>query len=375
MSIEDFLKKYHSIKSSIFNDGVDVIDLEMINPDLPPPPQCVDALARYTFRRELHKYSVAKGLKKLRKAFSNRYSKIFSVDFDFESEICVTAGCKDGVVQALKVLQEKLGSNSTVILPKPTYPAHISAAKFLGMNIDFFDVHKPLESFTQTHQKIVGPCIALLNFPHNPTGINISQVEFEKFVIYASQNNIGLINDFAYGEMVYSGAGVASSVLGFMHRKNILEVATLSKSHSVPGWRIGAVIGDSDLIARISEIKSITDYGIFLPVQLAAADALLSTERMSDDITNAYSRRANTLVRKLQALGWEVNMPDSGAAVWAKLPVSDVEEFLLTTLEKSGVAISYGALYGQEYKNFVRFALVAGEARLAEAVERISRHV
>lgn len=369
--------------------GGEPLDCGMINPDLPPPRFLLDKLAEACIKPANHRYAVSRGVRKLREGFAEKYRSTFGVVLDPDAEICVTMGTKDALQH---IFTTTVPAGSKVLLPSPAYPSHVALAKVSGHEVCYFKLAQGEgETLRNLGQSLEAesPDLILLNFPHNPTGIEVSPAFYDELAILlrASGKAPWVVNDFVYGELSYSKRGATSALGCSALRPKVLETMSLSKSFSVPGWRVGAVVGERSAVAAIARRKSVTDYGIFLPIQLASAAALTSTADLAATQRMVYARRARILTDGLSLLGWRVANPTAGAAVWAEIP-SEVQDALMEAspdlvegrstriaielLRRSGILAMPGILFGAGWEGFMRFALVLPEEQIRTLLERLN---
>lgn len=374
------LNSFNQKKRAVIADGMELLDLSMINPDLSPPRMLVDKLVEASVRPALHRYAVARGIGRLRAAFQEKYRESFGVVLDPETEICVTFGSKDAILHALMCFDRER-RNRGVLLGLPLYPAHAAALQLLGYNTTYFEISnnesQMLEGIEAACNSNDIGCI-LLNFPHNPTGISVTKEFWSHLVALAKKNDIFLLNDFVYGELVFDQTA-APSLLGVdTDFSNSAEVYSLSKAYSIPGWRVGALLGNPHLTTALSALKSQVDYGLFLPLQHAAAEALLSTDGLARKACERYLQRARVLTDGLRSSGWQVRMPAAGCCVWGTMPDDypvSAEEFALLLLDREGIAVLPGNAFGGDFTREIRFALVQDEERMRLVVNAIRRVV
>jgi alanine-synthesizing transaminase len=377
--------------------GRSVIDLSMVNPDLAPPRSILDRLLESVNKPGAHRYSVSRGVRKLREAFVEKYSSTFHVQLDPEEQVCVCLGSKDATYHALRAL---VGPGDRVIVTAPAYPAHLSALHLVGAHPVLWEPDfRPEVAGAMLRQLIdsSGACLVLCNFPCNPTGAVVSREWWRALIEGAHSRRVYVLNDFVYGEMVFGAAAAAPSALEVAPAgmDRVLEVYSLSKAYSVPGWRVGALVGDAGVVREVGRQKAIADYGVFLPIQFAAEHALTATEDIVRPTVRAYERRIRLIVQGLARAGWEVTEPKAGASVWAKIPselytlaadsglsgVSNggsvkgsvkqslkVAEFLL---ERAGVLCCPGMVFGDDYDCFLRFAAVAPEEQMRDVISAL----
>jgi alanine-synthesizing transaminase len=369
------LSKLKAIREKFSQEGRRLVDLSMINPDIPPPRILLDKLVEATLQPKNHRYSVSRGTKKLRDAFCDKYLNKFNIRCNAEAEICVSFGTKEAITELFKVATEQ---NDTILVGSPVYPAYRNAALRAGLNLKTFScVSSEAEMLKDIAAQIKehSPKIILLNFPNNPTGITVSAGFFKELQAITKQSGAIIVNDFVYGEMLYSEKAAPSLLCADPSFKNLIETYSLSKAYSIPGWRVGALLGDREIIKKISLLKSDLDYGLFIPLQTAASVALKNEQNFVRPIVEQYKTRVELLVKSLSALGWGIQAPEAGACVWAKLPEAytegDATFFAEALLTKYGIALSPGTIFGDAYNRYVRFAAVAPEETLFSVLQAI----
>lgn len=357
---------------ALIEAGETVIDLSMINPDLAPPRFALDRLIEASMKTSNHRYPVSRGIRKLREAFALKYQREFSVKVDPAQNVCVTMGSKDAVLQSLRVL---IRPGDRVLVPSPTYPSYLGFLSLLGASPIFYDVVADQQQMLAAIIKLLkeeSPRGVILNFPHNPTGVYVDQDFYNELVSAANDSDVFLLNDFVYGELCFDRNSKPASLLSTETKSDrLVEVYSLSKAYSVPGWRVGAVLGSDKIVSAVARLKSVIDYGVFLPVQHAAAAALSSTEALAAEVAAQYNERSNFLCAALKKAGWEVFVPAAGASVWARLPASlgSGLEYCKNLLKEKHVLALPGEVFGGKYSDFVRFALVAPKEKLSEAIK------
>lgn len=372
---DDPLRDLNALKLERLARGSPLVDLSMINPDLAPPRFLLDKLLEATVKAQNHRYAVSRGIRKLREAFVTKYGRRFGVELDPEREVCVTLGTKDALVSVLRCLGS---AGDSVAVAEPTYPAHISAIELAGLEPRLFELGSDDGETARDLARVLrqsGARVVLLNLPNNPTGKFLSPLALESVCRCARDFGAIVVNDFVYGEMVYGGAR-APSVLSVPSGKgSTVEVYSLSKAYSVPGWRVGALVGPAEIVHQVSRLKSHSDYGVFLPLQIAAAAGLAVSDDLVSPLTRQYEYRARVLGEGLKRLGWSVESPQAGASVWAEIPERGrsvgSSVYVRHLIEEAGVFAVPGLVFGQRWDRFVRFALVHGEERLREALQRM----
>lgn len=356
--------------------GEDIIDLSMGNPDGPTPPHIVEKLVEAARRPANHGYSVSKGIPRLRKAITNWYSDRYGVILDPESEAIVTIGSKEGIAHlALATLDR----GDVVLVPNPSYPIHIYGPVIAGADIrhvrntpevDFFE-----ELERAVKESFPKPKMIIVNFPSNPTAQCVDLSFFEKLLGIAREHGIYVVHDLAYADIVFDGYK-APSILQVPGAKEIaVEFFTMSKSYNMAGWRIGYMVGNPDLVAALSRIKSYHDYGTFTPLQIASIVALEGQQDCVEEIRKTYESRRNVMVKGLHEIGWNVDMPKAAMYIWAKIPEPYLHlgslEFSKRLLTDAKLAAAPGIGFGEYGDDHVRLALIENEARIRQAIRGI----
>ncbi len=366
----------NKIKMDARHAGEDIIDLGMGNPDLGTPQHIVDKLVESANKPHNHRYSASMGITKLRVAIANWYKRRFDVDIDPDSEAIVTIGVKEGMSHLILVT---IRPGDVVFTPNPTYPIHpystiISGGDVRGIPVgpdqDFFE-----NLINATRQTWPRPKILILSYPHNPTTEVVDLEFFEKLVDYAKENNIMVIHDFAYADLVFDGYKAPS----FLQAKGAKEVGveffSMSKSYSMPGWRVGFCVGNKETIAALRRIKSYLDYGIFQPIQIASIIALNGPQDCVKEICEAYKERRDALISGLDRIGWNIKSPKGTMFVWGKIPDKHVKmgsvEFSKFLIKEAKVAVAPGLGFGEYGDEYVRFALIENKMRINQAVRGI----
>jgi alanine-synthesizing transaminase len=348
----------------------------MGNPDQPTPQHIVDKLVEVAQRGETHRYSVSKGIPRLRKAICGWYKRRFDVDLDYNTEAIVTIGSKEGLSH---LALATLGPGDVVLVPNPAYPIHPYGVVIAGADIR----HVPLTpgvDFFEELQKGIAECwpkpkMLILNFPGNPTCQCVELDFFEKVVAICKEHNIWVVHDIAYADIVFDGY-VAPSILQVEGAKDIaVEFFSLSKSYNMPGWRVGFMCGNSTLVSALTRIKSYMDYGTFTPIQVAAIAALEGPQECVQEICEMYHSRRDVLCDGLNAMGWHVEKPKATMFVWAKIPEAYREmgsiEFAKKLIIDAKVAVSPGIGFGQYGDDHIRFSLIENEHRTRQALRSI----
>jgi len=359
--------------------GEDIIDMGMGNPDLPTPKPIVEKLKEAADVAKNHRYSMSRGIPGLRKAICDWYQRKYEVDLDPETEAIVTIGAKEGIAHLVLATVE---SKETVLVPNPTYPIHtysvviaggdVRSIPFTGEESDFFEEMVKALKLTWPRPKML-----ILNFPHNPTTAVVDREFFKKIVDFAIDNKLYVIHDLAYGDLTFDGYR-APSFMEIPRAKEVgVEFYSMSKSFSMPGWRVGFCVGNKELVHALSRIKSYLDYGIFQPVQIASTIALNQCEDEIYKTAEAYKKRRDALVDGLGKAGWKIKKPKATMFVWAKIPETYASmgslEFSKFLLSVGKVAVSPGVGFGEFGEGYVRFALIENEHRIKQAVRGIKK--
>ena len=366
----------NALKSKARAAGEDIIDFGMGNPDQPPPQHVIDKLAETLADPRAHRYSTSRGIPGLRRALAAYYQRRFGVDLDPERETIVTLGSKEGLAN----LAQAITSPGDIILaPNPSYPIHAFGFIIAGAAIRSIPVAPGFDFMEQLERamrhSVPKPSALVLNYPANPTA-EVVDLEFYSTVVdFCREHGIWIISDLAYAE-VYFGDKPPPSILQVPGAKEIaVEFTSLSKTYSMPGWRIGFCAGNPDLIAALARVKSYLDYGAFTPIQVAATAALNGPQDCIDEMRQRYRSRRDVLVSGLAAAGWPIPSPPATMFCWAPLPTALREmgslEFSKLLLEEAQVAVAPGIGFGEYGEGFVRLGLVENEHRTRQAVRNI----
>ncbi|VAX02722.1 Glutamate-pyruvate aminotransferase AlaC, partial [hydrothermal vent metagenome] len=327
--------------------GEDIVDFGMGNPDQPTPQHIVDKLVEVSQRGNTHRYSVSRGIPRLRRAICNWYGDRYDVDLDPESEAIVTIGSKEGLAH---LAMATVGPGDAVLVPNPSYPIHPYGFVIAGADIRHVPLVPDGDFFSELEKAIKDtwpkPKMLVLNFPGNPTTQCVELEFFEKVVAIAKEHEIWVVHDIAYADIVFDGYK-PPSILQVPGAKEVaVEFYTLSKSYNMPGWRVGFMVGNQTLVAALARIKSYLDYGMFTPIQVAAITALEGPQACVTEIANMYCSRRDVLCDGLNAIGWKVEKPKATMFVWAPIPEQYKHlgslEFSKKLLQEARVAVSPG---------------------------------
>jgi alanine-synthesizing transaminase len=361
------------LKMAARRRGEDIIDFGMGNPDQPTPKHIVDKLIETVRRGDTHRYSMSKGIPRLRKAICNWYKRRYDVDLDPEKEAIVTIGSKEGIAH---LSLATLDRGDIVLVPNPSYPIHIYGPVIAGSDIRHLPMTPGVDFFEELDKAIRNhwprPKMLILNFPSNPTTQCVDLEFFKKVVAIAKEYGVFVVHDLAYADIVFDGYQ-APSILQVKGAKDVaVEFFTLSKSYNMPGWRVGFMVGSPKLCAALARIKSYHDYGTFTPIQVAAIAALEGPQECVRDICNMYRKRRDALAKGLNEVGWKVQPPKATMFIWAPIPEPYAHlkslEFSKKLLEDARVAVSPGVGFGEYGDDHVRFSLIENEHRTRQAI-------
>jgi LL-diaminopimelate aminotransferase len=356
--------------------GVDLIDLGMGNPDIPPPPNVINSLIESLKNPENHRYPSFEGSPEFKEAVANWCKRQYGINIDPQHEVVTLIGSKEGLVHFAFAF---IDPGDLTLVPMPAYPAHFKGTLLAG--------GEPVILPTTEHKgyipdlKIIDPVIAdkakmmILSYPSNPTGAVANRAFFEEAVAFCKKHQLILVHDFAYAEIYFDGQKPLS-MLSIPGAKDIcIEFHTTSKTFGMPGWRCGFAVGNRSLIESLRKIKTNLDYGLFTAVQRAAITALTMDEKYYiEQVRATYQRRRDLLVEGLNSLGWNLKKPKGSLYVWFPVPNGfDSTEFCTRVLDKTGVVVSAGIGFGELGEGYARIALVVSETRIAEALERMGK--
>ncbi|HHJ12871.1 MAG TPA: alanine transaminase [Gammaproteobacteria bacterium] len=367
----------NELKAAARARGEDIIDFGMGNPDRPTPSHIVAKLCEAAQRNDTHRYSVSRGIPRLRKAICDWYRRKFEVELDPETQAIVTIGSKEGLAH---LALATVGPGDAVLVPNPAYPIHPYGFVIAGADIRHVPLTGGEEAFFDELEKAIKdswprPKMLVLNFPGNPTTQCVELDFFERVVEIAREHGIWVVHDLAYADLVFDGYR-APSILQVPGAVDIaVEFYSLSKSYNMPGWRVGFMCGNQTLVAALTRMKSYLDYGMFTPIQVAAIAALEGPQDVVDEIVATYRSRRDVLCDGLNSVGWKVEKPRATMFVWAPIPEPYRDlgslEFTKKLLKEAKVAVSPGIGFGEYGDGFVRFGLIENEHRTRQAVRGI----
>ena len=376
----------NGLKADARAHGRDVIDFGFGNPDLPSPDVAVAKLAEAAHNPKNHRYSASRGIPNLRLAIANRYKMLFDVDLDPDTEVVTTIGAKEGLTHLMWVL---LGHGDSAIVPSPSYPIHLAGPGFAGANVITVPMVDPgastndpgddfFSGLVDAWQKAsVKPRVIVVSFPHNPTSACVDFAFMERLVNFALEHEVVICHDFAYADLGFDGYRPPSILQVPRAKECCVELYTLTKSFSMAGWRVGFLVGNAEIVAALTKLKSYLDYGTFQPVQIAAIVAMNEAVDYPEQLRMIYQSRRDTLIDGLRRVGWDVVAPRGSMFIWAPIPEPYREmsslEFSKFLIEEADVATSPGVGFGDGGDGHVRFALIENELRTHQAVRNLKR--
>jgi len=366
------------LKARARAEGIDVVDLGMGNPDLPAPTHVVDELCRRAHDPVNHRYSRPDGEaeRRLREVIAAWYARRFGVSLDPKTEVLPLIGSKEGIAHLSLAF---LNNDDIALVPNPAYPVHFNGVIMAGGILYHIPLSPENEFKPPIHhlpREVVRMAKMLfLSYPHNPTTQVVDAAFFQDVVEWAKREDIMVIHDFAYSDIVFDGYR-APSLLSVPGAKEIgIEFHTLSKSYNMAGWRIGFAVGNAEILRSLEKTKSYIDFGIFRAVQWAAIKALTGPQTVVQRNVETYRHRRDVFVNGLNAIGWHVARPKATFYVWAKIPPKFSAltslEFATLLMEEAGVVTAPGTGFGEFGEGYIRFALVEDVARLRLAIKRI----
>lgn len=358
--------------------GVDVIDLGFGNPDLPSPAIAVEKLCEAAHNSRNHRYSSSRGIPKLRQAMADLYKRRFDVDLDPDTEVMATIGAKEGFSHLMWVL---LQQGDAALVPSPSYPIHIWGPLFAGADVreipmsaesDFFE--NVQEAYRYSWPK---PRVIVLSFPHNPTTTCVDLAFMQRIVDFARENNVILVHDNAYAELGFDGYEPPSILQAEGAKECAVELYSLTKSFSMAGWRTAFMVGNAEIVAALTKLKSYLDYGTFQPIQIAATVTLNEDPEHPREVLPIYQSRRDALCDGLNRIGWELTPPMGTMFVWAPIPepykAMGSVEFASFLVREAHVATSPGVGFGPGGDGHVRFALIENEQRIAQGLRNLRK--
>ncbi|SDQ66689.1 aminotransferase class I/II-fold pyridoxal phosphate-dependent enzyme [Quadrisphaera sp. DSM 44207] len=364
--------------------GRDVVDLGFGNPDLPSPDKAVEKLCEAAHNARNHRYSSSRGIPKLREAVSALYARRFGVHLDPDTEVISTIGAKEGFSHLMWVL---LQPGDAALVPSPSYPIHIWGPYFAGADARQVPVG-PKDAEGNVHDYVDNvmeaweygwpkPRVVVLSFPHNPTTATTTLADLQRLVDWARERDVVLVHDFAYADTVFDGVEPPSILQCEGAEDVAVELYSMTKSYSMAGWRVAFLVGNREVVAALTKLKSYLDYGTFQPIQIAATVVLNEEVDHPSQVSAVYRSRRDALVEGLARAGWEIPTPRGTMFAWARIPEPYAElrsiDFAKLLVEDCDVAVSPGVGFGPQGDDYVRFALIENEQRIAQAARQLRR--
>ena len=368
----------NDLKLQLRRAGEDVIDFGFGNPDIPSNELVVEKLCEAARRPQNHRYSSSKGIPRLRLAICDYYRDRFGVELDPETEAITTIGAKEGMSHLMWVLVQP---GDSAVVPSPSYPIHIFAPQFAGASItsvpmsttgDFFE--EIVQAFERSRPK---PRVIIVSFPHNPTTACVDLAFMQRLVDFAREQEVLVVHDFAYADTAFDGYSPPSILQAEGAKEVAVELYSLTKSWSMAGWRSAFMVGNRDVVAALTRLKSYLDYGTFQPIQIASIIALNECRDYPAEVNAIYQHRRDVLCEGLNRVGWEIEKPKGTMFVWAPIPEPYRElsslDFAIKLAKEAKVAVSPGSGFGLGGEQFIRFALIENEERTRQAIRGIRR--
>ncbi len=366
------------IKAKARAEGVDIIDLGMGNPDLPTPQHIVDKLVEAIQDPRTHRYSASKGIPGLRKAQASYYGRRFGVKLNPDTQVVATLGSKEGFANMAQAIT---APGDVVLVPNPTYPIHSFGFIMSGGVVRSMPAEPNDEFFRvldrAVRHSIPKPIALILNYPSNPTAYIADLNFYQRVVDYCRKHEIFILSDLAYSEVYFDG-NPPPSILQIPEAMEIaVEFTSMSKTFSMPGWRMGFAVGNERLIAALTRVKSYLDYGAFTPIQVAAAAALNGPDDCVSDVREVYKTRRDVLVDSFGRAGWDIPPPPATMFAWVPIPDQFAHlgslEFAKLLITEAAVAVAPGVGFGEYGDNYVRIALVENEQRIRQAARNLKK--
>ncbi|MEM8917550.1 MAG: LL-diaminopimelate aminotransferase [Pseudomonadota bacterium] len=368
----------NAMKAEARARGEDIIDLGMGNPDGAPAQHVIDKLSEVANDPTAHRYSASKGIKGLRLAQANYYKRRFDVDLDMDSEVVVTLGSKEGLANLAQAIT---APGDVVLAPNPSYPIHTFGFIIAGAAIRSIPAAPGPDFFTRLEYamsySVPKPSVLVMGYPSNPTAYVADLDFYQKVVDFAREHKLWVISDLAYAEIYYGNRPTPSMLQIEGAKERVVEFTSMSKTYSMPGWRMGFAVGNRKLISALTRVKSYLDYGAFTPIQVAATAALNGPQDIIDQNRALYKSRRDVMVESFGRAGWDIPSPEASMFAWAPVPEQYRElgsmEFSKRLIAEAGVAVAPGTGFGDEGEGYVRLALVENEQRIRQAARSIKK--
>ncbi|MFZ9866757.1 MAG: aminotransferase class I/II-fold pyridoxal phosphate-dependent enzyme [Ilumatobacteraceae bacterium] len=380
----------NNLKITARREGDDVIDLGFGNPDIPSPDIAVEKLAEAAHNPKNHRYSLSRGLPKLREAVAAMYQRKFGVTLDPDLQITNTIGAKEGFSHLMWVLLE---AGDAAIVPSPSYPIHIFGPLFAGADLRQIPMRSQRRLLSATDVDVeyqeeffdsllkaweVGwpkPRVLVISFPHNPTGATVDLSFMQRVVDFCREREMIVVHDFAYADMGFDGYEPPSILQAEGAMECAVELYSMTKGYSMAGWRCAFLVGNTQVVQALVKLKSYLDYGTFQPIQIAATVTLNEAQDFPVEVCKTYQSRRDALIEGLERIGWSIPSPRGSMFVWAPIPEAYREmnsvEFCSHLVNECNVALSPGSGFGPGGEGFVRFALIENEQRIHQAVRNL----
>lgn len=375
----------NNLKIQARHEGADVVDLGFGNPDIPSPQIAVDKLIEAAQNPKNHRYSLSRGLPKLREAVADMYKRNWNVTLDPELQITNTIGSKEGFSHLMWVLLDR---GDAAIVPSPSYPIHIFGPLFAGADVrqvpmrsqQVIDDKQYADEFFDnlTDAWNVGwprPRVLVISFPHNPTGATVDLAFMQRVVNFCREREMIVVHDFAYADVGFDGYMPPSILQADGALECAVELYSMTKSFSMAGWRCAFMAGNSEVVQALVKLKSYLDYGMFQPIQIAATVTLNELPEFPKEVCAIYQSRRDSLIDGLARIGWNIPKSRGSMFVWAPIPEAYVDmdsvEFCSHLVKECHVALSPGSGFGPGGEGYARFALIENEQRIAQAVRNL----
>src|SRR5438552_7573464 len=372
-------EQVNQAKAAARNAGADIIDLGMGNPDLSTPPHVIEKLKETLGKPRTDRYSSSRGITGLRKAQASYYGRRFGVKLNPDTQVVATLGSKEGFANVAQTIS---APGDIVLCPNPSYPIHAFGFLMAGGVIRSVPAEASADYFHALERAVIHsipkPLAVVVCYPSNPTAHVASLDFYRDLVAFAKKHGLFILSDLAYAEVYFDDKDPPRSVLEVNGAMDVtVEFTSMSKTFSMPGWRIGFAVGNERIIAALARVKSYLDYGAFTPIQVAATAALNGPDDCIREMRETYKRRRDVLVESFGRAGWEIPPPRASMFAWAPIPepfhtVGSVE-FSTLLVEKAEVAVSPGVGFGEHGEGYVRIALVENEQRIRQAARNIRR--
>jgi alanine-synthesizing transaminase len=372
-------EQVNRVKAKARNEGADIIDLGMGNPDLPTPEHVLDKLRETIGKPRTDRYSASKGIAGLRKAQAGYYERRFGVKLNPDTQVIATLGSKEGFANMAQAIT---APGDVVLCPNPSYPIHAFGFLMAGGVIRSVPAEPNDEYFIALEKAVAysipKPIAVIVCYPSNPTATVASLEFYKELVRFAKKHEIFILSDLAYAEVYFNDDNPPPSLLQVEGANDVaVEFTSMSKTFSMAGWRMGFCVGNERLCAALGRVKSYLDYGAYTPIQVAAAAALNGPDDCIKEMRSIYKRRRDVMVESFANAGWDIPVPEATMFAWAPLPEKFKSmgsvEFAKMLIEKASVAVAPGVGFGEHGNDFIRIAIVENEQRIRQAARNLSK--